>query len=146
MMISGYVIRGLQRWSDQYLIDTLGDRPLSVAVTPNGLDLDSFAKGYHPHHSVFVRYADAVTCNSDGKLYFAEPHSQKMTMRSLLSKLESPSKRLKQNGEYCPMTCSQAAAIAMRRMFIISSRKMAIYTLTAILPLQRQRAAANSPI
>jgi len=50
----------------------MGDRPLSVAVTPNG-------------------YADAVTRNSDGKWYFAEPHCQKMTMRSLLSKLESPS-------------------------------------------------------
>jgi len=72
VLIRGYVIRNLERWSDQYLIDTMGDRPLSVAVTPNG-------------------YADAVTRNSDEKWYFAEPHCQKMTMRSLLSKLESPS-------------------------------------------------------
>ena len=36
-MIAGYVIHNLERWSDKYLIDTMGDRPLSVAVTPNGL-------------------------------------------------------------------------------------------------------------
>jgi hypothetical protein len=62
-------------------------------------------KSCHSHHPIIVRYADAVTRNSDEKWYFAEPHYQKMTMRSLLSKLESPSKRLKQNGEYCPLTC-----------------------------------------
>ena len=39
-MIPGYVIRNLERWSDQYLIDTMGDRPLSVAVTPNGFDFN----------------------------------------------------------------------------------------------------------
>ena len=106
-MIAGYVICNLQRWSDQYLIDTMGDTPLSVAVTPNGLDFNiynSYTKDYHPHRSIIVRYADAVTCDSDGKSYFAEPHYQKMTMGSLLSKLESPSKTLKQNCEYCPMT------------------------------------------
>ncbi|KAI9512185.1 Clavaminate synthase-like protein [Russula earlei] len=37
----------------------MGDRQLSVAVTPNG-------------------YADAVTRNSDGKWYFAEPHHEKI--------------------------------------------------------------------
>lgn len=58
----------MQRWSNKYLVDTLGDRLLSVAVTPNG-------------------YADAVTRSSDGKLYFVEPYYEKMTMRSLLSKL-----------------------------------------------------------
>jgi len=36
-----------------------------------------------------ARYADAVTQHSDGKRYFAEPHYQKMTMKSLLSKLGS---------------------------------------------------------
>lgn len=40
IMIAGYVIRNLERWSDQYLMDTMGDRPLSVAVTPNGLDFN----------------------------------------------------------------------------------------------------------
>ncbi|KAI0003087.1 Clavaminate synthase-like protein [Russula compacta] len=72
VLIKGYVIPRLHRWSNKYLIETTGDRPLSVAVTPNG-------------------YADAVTRNSDGKWYFVEPHYQKMTMGSLLSELESPS-------------------------------------------------------
>ena len=40
IMIAGYVIRNLERWSDHYLTDTMGDRPLSVAVTPNGLDFN----------------------------------------------------------------------------------------------------------
>jgi hypothetical protein len=30
----------VQRWTDKYLIETMGDRPLSVAVTPNGSDFD----------------------------------------------------------------------------------------------------------
>jgi jumonji domain-containing protein 7 len=144
-MTTGYVIPGLQRWSDQYLIDTMGDRPLSVAATPNGY-FSVHMKDYRPHHSIIVRYADAVTRNSDGKWYFAEPHYQRMTMKSLLSKLESPSKRLKQNGEYFPMTCLQAAAIVTRGMSIISSRKTATYTLPAILPPQTQRAAADQSI
>ena len=38
-LIAGYKIPNLQRWSDKYLVDTLGDRLLSVAVTPNGLGL-----------------------------------------------------------------------------------------------------------
>jgi hypothetical protein len=37
MLIAGYKIPNLQRWSDKYLMDTMGDRLLSVAVTPNGL-------------------------------------------------------------------------------------------------------------
>jgi hypothetical protein len=43
-----------------------------------------------------------------------------MTMRSLFSKLESPSKRIKQTGECCPMICLQATAIILRRMSITS--------------------------
>lgn len=42
IMIAGYVIRSLERWSDEYLIDTMGDRPLSVAVTPNGLGFNIY--------------------------------------------------------------------------------------------------------
>ena len=37
MLTAGYKIPSLQRWSDKYLVDTMGDRLLSVAVTPNGL-------------------------------------------------------------------------------------------------------------
>lgn len=68
MLIAGYKLPSLQRWSDKYLVDTMGDRLLSVAVTPNG-------------------YADAVTRGSDGKWYFVEPYYDKMTMGALLSKL-----------------------------------------------------------
>jgi hypothetical protein len=75
-------------------MDTMGDSPLSVAVTPNGLGF-KLQCILIAHHLIIVRYADAVTRNSDGKWYFAEPHYQKMTMRSLLSKLESSSKKLK---------------------------------------------------
>ncbi|KAI9466852.1 cupin-like domain-containing protein [Lactarius psammicola] len=68
VLIKGYKIPNLQRWSNKYLVDTMGDSLLSVAVTPNG-------------------YADAVTRSSDGRWYFVEPYYEKMTMRSLLSKL-----------------------------------------------------------
>jgi len=40
ILIAGYLIRNLEHWSDQYLIDTMGNRPLSVAVTPNGSDFN----------------------------------------------------------------------------------------------------------
>lgn len=50
---------------------------------------DTRMKEYRPHYSIHTRYADAVSQHSDGKRYFAEPHYQKMTMRSLLSKLKS---------------------------------------------------------
>ncbi|KAI0269146.1 Clavaminate synthase-like protein [Gloeopeniophorella convolvens] len=77
VLIKGYAIPSTRRWSNRYLIDTMGDSLLSVAVTPDG-------------------YADAVTRGADGKWYFAEPCSQKMTMGALLSKLGQPSKT---NGE-----------------------------------------------
>ncbi|KAI0307323.1 Clavaminate synthase-like protein [Multifurca ochricompacta] len=72
VLIKGYTIPSLRHWSNKYLSDIMGDRPLSVAVTPNG-------------------YADAVTRNPDGKWYFVEPYYQKMTMKSLLSRLGLPS-------------------------------------------------------
>jgi hypothetical protein len=53
---------------------------------------------------MLVRYADAVTLGPDGKWYFVEPYHQKMTMRSLLSKLGSLSESLKQNQESKPIT------------------------------------------
>lgn len=60
------------RWTDEYLIDRMGSRKISIAVTPNGL-------------------ADAVTRGSDDKLYFAEPFVEQMTMAEFLSKLTSDS-------------------------------------------------------
>jgi len=46
----------------------MGEAQISVAVTPNGR-------------------ADAVTRSPDGKLYFVEPHIERMKMSELLSKL-----------------------------------------------------------
>jgi hypothetical protein len=37
MLIAGYNLPSLERWSDKYLVETMGNRLLSVAVTPNGL-------------------------------------------------------------------------------------------------------------
>jgi peptidyl-lysine (3S)-dioxygenase / protease len=98
-LIAGYAIPGLQRWSDKYLIDIMGDNPLSVAVTPNGSDSDNDMEylEQYTHYLMLARYADAVTLSPDGKWYFAEPYYQRMTMRSLLSNLGSPSESLKQN-------------------------------------------------
>ncbi|KAI0045304.1 Clavaminate synthase-like protein [Auriscalpium vulgare] len=68
VLVKGYSVPTDQRWSDSYLSTAMSDRPVSVAVTPNG-------------------YADAVTAGPHGKKYFAEPHIQQMTMSSLLARL-----------------------------------------------------------
>ncbi|KAF8314761.1 Clavaminate synthase-like protein [Clavulina sp. PMI_390] len=58
-----------ERWSEQYLLDTMGDSLISVAVTPDG-------------------NADAVTHHpADGKQYFVEPCIERMTMRELLNNI-----------------------------------------------------------
>ncbi|CDO73735.1 hypothetical protein BN946_scf185015.g63 [Trametes cinnabarina] len=57
-------------WSKQWIAERMGDRAISVAVTPNGR-------------------ADAVTRGADNKLYFAEPMTQKMSMTALLETLSS---------------------------------------------------------
>jgi len=57
-------------------------------------------KEYRSHYLIHTRYADAVTQHSDGKRYFAEPHYQKMTMKSLLSKLEASGRTLECDLEY----------------------------------------------
>ncbi|OSD04660.1 Clavaminate synthase-like protein [Trametes coccinea BRFM310] len=57
-------------WSKPWLADKMGDRDISVAVTPNGR-------------------ADAVTRGPDNKLYFAEPLTQKMSVQALLRSLSS---------------------------------------------------------
>ncbi|KAF8559104.1 Clavaminate synthase-like protein [Imleria badia] len=60
----------LTKWTDDYLVQKMGDQSVSVAVTPNGR-------------------ADAVTRAPDGKLYFAEPFIDSMTLRGLFKKLRS---------------------------------------------------------
>ncbi|KAI9056508.1 Clavaminate synthase-like protein [Trametes sanguinea] len=57
-------------WSKRWIADKMGDREISVAVTPNGR-------------------ADAVTRGPDNKLYFAEPLTQKMSVKALLETLSS---------------------------------------------------------
>ena len=37
----------------------------------------------------FESRADAITRGPDGRLYFAEPHVERMTMRNFLAKLTS---------------------------------------------------------
>jgi len=67
-VIKGFKTPAFKLWSDEYLIDKLGDQSISVAVTPNG-------------------FADAVAKGPDNMLYFAEPHVDSMTMAEFLSTL-----------------------------------------------------------
>ncbi|KAF9055295.1 Clavaminate synthase-like protein [Hymenopellis radicata] len=68
-------------WTNEYLQKKMGDRPISVSVTPNGL-------------------ADAVTTAPDGKEYFVEPHVESMTMRELLNRLASDTPNASRNEAY----------------------------------------------
>ncbi|KAJ3785453.1 cupin-like domain-containing protein [Lentinula aff. detonsa] len=70
VVIRGFKVPGVSsnKWSNKYLINAMGSRLVSVAVTPNGR-------------------ADAVTLGPDGKLYFAEPAMERMTIESLLENL-----------------------------------------------------------
>ncbi|CAA7259788.1 unnamed protein product [Cyclocybe aegerita] len=70
VIIKGFHVPALQLWSDEYLTEQMGERQISVAVTPNGR-------------------ADAITEGPDGRLYFVEPAVDKMIMKDLLSGLIS---------------------------------------------------------
>ncbi|KAF8138280.1 cupin-like domain-containing protein [Boletus edulis] len=70
VVIKGVECPALTKWTDDYLVQMMGDQSISVAVTPNGR-------------------ADAVTRAPDGKLYFAEPFIDSMTLRDLFEKLRS---------------------------------------------------------
>ncbi|KAJ7095389.1 cupin-like domain-containing protein [Mycena belliarum] len=65
VLIRGVEIPTMRFWDDDYLAASMGETEISVAVTPNGR-------------------ADAVTQGADGKLYFVEPHVQKMKMADFL--------------------------------------------------------------
>ncbi|KAJ7129667.1 Clavaminate synthase-like protein [Mycena epipterygia] len=65
VLIRGMQIPSVRLWDDGFIAATLGETEISVAVTPNGR-------------------ADAVTRGPDGKLYFVEPHVEKMNMSDLL--------------------------------------------------------------
>ncbi|KAJ7700096.1 Clavaminate synthase-like protein [Mycena rosella] len=65
VLIRGVQIPTVRLWDDDYLAASMGEAEISVAVTPNG-------------------HADAVTRGPDGKLYFVEPHLEKMKMSEFL--------------------------------------------------------------
>ncbi|KAJ6613440.1 Clavaminate synthase-like protein [Mycena sp. CBHHK59/15] len=74
-------ISSVRLWDDEYIASAMGEVQVSVAVTPNGR-------------------ADAVTRASDGKLYFVEPHVEKMKMSEFLfSKLSSGMAQLAHDSE-----------------------------------------------
>lgn len=60
----------MSRWTDRYLIERMGERKISIAVTPTGR-------------------ADAITQGPDGRLFFAEPHVETMTMGRFLEMLHN---------------------------------------------------------
>lgn len=66
VVIKEFKIPASTSWTDEYLINRMGSRKISMATTPDGL-------------------ADAVTSGPDDQLYFVEPHLEKMTMEEFLS-------------------------------------------------------------
>lgn len=92
VVIKGLSFPALDRWSNEYLCERMGNRPISVAATPNG-------------------FADAITRGPDGGLYFVEPAVETMTMKEFLETLDphgspSPSTAIhylqSQNGNLFP--------------------------------------------
>ncbi|KAK2466214.1 hypothetical protein APHAL10511_001856 [Amanita phalloides] len=74
VVIKGLQVAALKKWTDDYLINKMGGRKMSVATTPNGL-------------------ADAITQGPDGRDYFVEPYVGQITMSELLSRLGTDSSR-----------------------------------------------------
>ncbi|KAF8165341.1 Clavaminate synthase-like protein, partial [Crassisporium funariophilum] len=72
VIIKGLDLPALRRWNDGYLIEKMGNRQISVAVTPNGR-------------------ADAITRGPEDKLYFVEPCVEKMSMEDLCTRLNDHS-------------------------------------------------------
>ncbi|KAH7343678.1 Clavaminate synthase-like protein [Rhizoctonia solani] len=59
----------LAKWTDDRLVTVMGDRKLSIAVTPNGR-------------------ADALHTLPNGTRYFVEPHAEPMTMQKLFQAIK----------------------------------------------------------
>ncbi|EPQ59252.1 Clavaminate synthase-like protein [Gloeophyllum trabeum ATCC 11539] len=70
VLIKGHKVQAQEVWSNDYLIERMGDQKISVAITPDGR-------------------ADAITAGPGGKEYFTEPYVQQMTMAEFLDKLTS---------------------------------------------------------
>ena len=89
-VLSDSTIQHTGAWSKEWMVQNMGERQISVAVTPNGyvsfaspclLTTDELSCAY--------RRADAVAHGPGNKLYFAEPHTQMMDMASFLETLSS---------------------------------------------------------
>ncbi|KII95182.1 hypothetical protein PLICRDRAFT_34019 [Plicaturopsis crispa FD-325 SS-3] len=72
VVIHGFKVPATRLWNNEYLLERMRDRNVSVAVTPNGR-------------------ADAVTRAPDGKLYFVEPHVQEMPLDDFMATLTGDS-------------------------------------------------------
>ncbi|KAG2367375.1 Clavaminate synthase-like protein [Suillus spraguei] len=72
VIIKGFKIPALKRWTDDYLQTKLQDQPISVAITPNGRV-----------------QADAVAAGPGGRLFFVEPFIKKVSMKKLLEQLNA---------------------------------------------------------
>ncbi|KAG2754783.1 Clavaminate synthase-like protein [Suillus brevipes Sb2] len=70
VVIKGFQIPALKRWTDDYLQTKLQDQPISVAITPNG-------------------QADAIAAGPEGRLFFVEPFIEKVSMKKLLEQLNA---------------------------------------------------------
>ncbi|KZT51487.1 Clavaminate synthase-like protein [Calocera cornea HHB12733] len=60
---------GEEEWTDDWLVDTLGSLPLSIAVTPDG-------------------EADALKVHSDGRTYFVEPLTEQEDIGTFLASFQ----------------------------------------------------------
>jgi jumonji domain-containing protein 7 len=70
VIIKGFQIPALKRWTDNYLQTKLQDQLISVAITPNG-------------------QADAIAAGPGGMLFFVEPFIEKFSMEKLLEQLNA---------------------------------------------------------
>ncbi|KAG0709638.1 cupin-like domain-containing protein [Suillus ampliporus] len=70
VVIKGFQIPALKRWTDDYLQSKLREQPISVAITPNG-------------------HADAIAVGPGGRLFFVEPFIEKFPMAKLVEQLNT---------------------------------------------------------
>ncbi|KAG2042840.1 cupin-like domain-containing protein [Suillus americanus] len=70
VIIKGFQIPALKRWTDDYLQTNLQGQPISVAITPNG-------------------QADAIAAGPGARLFFVEPFIKKVSMVKFLEQLNA---------------------------------------------------------
>ncbi|KAI0638359.1 Clavaminate synthase-like protein [Trametes polyzona] len=91
-------------WTKQSIADKMGDKKISVAVTPNGR-------------------ADAVTRGPNNRLYFVEPHTQQMGVRPFLDTLSSDHDRPTQDGGEVHYLQSQNGNLFTSRYFQLTGEE-----------------------